>query len=150
MYKATADAHQFMDRVAMHSTKGSRRGFGLLGHGCNAADVLTPEQVYESIVARLHSLEAEALKWPKNSQMRIGFGLEKKALQDELQLTKLKRKKDRDVNEFFICAAKERLSKAVIMSIFNDAHVLMEEARAKTRAEIAELEARLARGAQNT
>jgi hypothetical protein len=42
--KATAKAEQFFARSASESTKGSRKGFSLLGGGVDPSSVLTPNQ----------------------------------------------------------------------------------------------------------
>lgn len=54
MYKSTARGEQFLTRTGSESTKGSRKGFGLLGGGED--EVLTPEQQRNALVAVLASL----------------------------------------------------------------------------------------------
>lgn len=66
MLKATATAEQFFTRSGNESTKGSRKGYSLLGGGENPADLMDEHQDRqnrrEAIKARLRLLHEDATK----------------------------------------------------------------------------------------
>lgn len=59
MMKSTAQAEQFYTRSGSQSTKGSRKGFSLLGGGEDVLAQLTPDQQRASLVACLDGLRDE-------------------------------------------------------------------------------------------
>jgi len=122
MYKATASGQQFFAREAMHSTKGSRRGFDLLDHGVNPASVLTVEQQRDNLRARLRAVEAEMLKYGKNTVQRAELGQQKQFIQNEIHAIRPKLRGSREVRDYFIDAARKRLPKALYMAIMDDAN----------------------------
>lgn len=58
MIGATAKAEQFHTRSGSESTKGSRKGFGLLGGGESVITNLSPKEKRDSLKARLKYLVA--------------------------------------------------------------------------------------------
>lgn len=121
MYKATASGQQFFAREAMHSTKGSRRGFDLLDQGVNPASVLTPEQKRASLVARWKAMQEELLKWPKGSSEREELGKQMCFVQNEIHSIRPKLRLGAEARDHFISVAKERLPKALYSAIMDEA-----------------------------
>lgn len=122
MYKATASGQQFFAREAMHSTKGSRRGFDLLDHGANPASVLSIEEQRDSLRARLRAVESELQKYGKKTDERAELGKQKNLIQNEIHALRPKIKGSREIRDYFIDAARRRLPKAVYMAIMDDAN----------------------------
>lgn len=59
MYGRTANSHAYMDRVASHSTKGSRRGFVDVETGVNPADLQAAVQRRDNLKRRQQALIAQ-------------------------------------------------------------------------------------------
>lgn len=131
MYKATQSAQQFFAREAMHSTKGSRRGFDLLNHGENPADFLTPEQRRANLVARSQAVQVELLKWPKKSPERIELGHQLQFINNEIHSMRAKRQGSTEVRDYFIEVARRDLPRATYMRIMAEASQLARSALAK-------------------
>lgn len=134
MYKATASGQQFFAREAMHSTKGSRRGFDLLEHGCNVLDVLTDEQRRENLVKRVQGIQKTIAETPKtlqNAAFRQGLILEQTELNAQIHEIRAKRKGKRDIGEYFITACKARFSKPILNLLWEEAKRLQQEDEAK-------------------
>jgi len=120
MYKATASGQQFLAREAMHSTKGSRRGFDLLDHGANPASVLSLEEQRASMVASVKAL-TQRLSGITDKQARATIGQQLYELNTAINALRPKMKGSPNVASFFIEVAKERLSKAVYQSLMDEA-----------------------------
>ena len=120
MYKSTASGQQFLAREAMHSTKGSRRGFDLLDHGANPAAVLTPEEQRASMVASVKALRAR-LDRITDKQARATIGQQLHELNTAINALRPKRKNSPDVANFFIAICKERMPKAQYKAFMDEA-----------------------------
>lgn len=87
MYGATVKSHTYMDRVANHSTKGSRRGFVDVATGIDPSDLLTLAQRRDNLKRRHAALYAKREK-AKNSRagkdLYAALGKEMFAVQQEL------------------------------------------------------------------
>lgn len=57
MYKGAATAEQFHSRSGNESTKGSRKGFGLLGEGQDPTELLSLEEKRDSLKAHIQWLQ---------------------------------------------------------------------------------------------
>jgi len=122
MYKATTESLHYFDRAANHSTKGSRRGYELLGAGANVATDLKPEERRASLVARWKQLHDTIQKLPKKHPDRIAIGKEMHDLQNEMRTIRHKLRGDRTVVGHFISVARERLPRAVYNAIMTEAN----------------------------
>lgn len=121
MYGKTLNSQTFMDRSANHSTKGSRRGFELLGHGDNALDVLKPEELRENLVRRKQQIELLILPMRKSDVRRIELCKEKTSIDDHIHALRPKLKGHKEAAGHFISVAKERLPKALYQAIMDEA-----------------------------
>lgn len=88
MYGKTVNASTFMDRVANHSTKGSRRGFVDVDTGVSPADIQTLAQRRDNLVRKRKALEARR---EEAKRSRLGkaeyqrLGIEIFEIQNELR-----------------------------------------------------------------
>lgn len=121
MYKATQSSQQFFAREAMHSTKGSRRGFDLLDQGENPVEVLNPEQRRASLVAHWKALQEQLLSFPKKHPKRIELGLQMQVVQAEISAIRPKLRLNPSVKDHFIEVARDLLSNAQYRAIMNEA-----------------------------
>lgn len=124
MYKATASSQQFFNREAMHSTKGSRKGFDLLDHGESPIDQLTPEQKRQNLVAQWKSLNDKIVLMRKNDPERIIIGRQMQSLQIQINKIRPKMQGTQLVGGYFIEVAKRKLSKAMYQIIMDEASEL--------------------------
>ncbi len=108
MSKVAARAEQFYSRSGSESTKGSRKGFGLLGGGEDVVASLTPEQKRDSLKARL--------KWLMAVRATSGLSNTEKTelhfLQKDLNRLRpvVRSRAPRDVSKFFMDVCREKLS----------------------------------------
>lgn len=121
MYKKTASADQFFSREAMHSTKGSRRGYDLLNQGESVLAVLTPEEQRASLVAQLHTIDLQLLSMGPKDLRRKELGRKKHALQNQITELRPKLHGPRETINHFISVARERLPKALYNAIMTEA-----------------------------
>ena len=121
MYKKTASADQFFHREAMHSTKGSRRGYDLLGHGVNVLAVLSPAEQRDSLKAQMQTIELQLLSMGPKDPRRSDLGKRKLALQNQMHELRPKLKGGQEVRDHFISVARERLPKALYNAIMDEA-----------------------------
>lgn len=145
MIGATAKAEQFMDRSGSESTKGSRKGYSLLGGGENPANLMTPFQDRQnrlgSLRSKLRALHAEATKvkeaivanrFKKNRaffdavERKAKLAVEITELQSELTNIKaeyLAQPQKDNVHRHFVDICRERLTKAQFRSILEEAQL---------------------------
>lgn len=120
MYKRTASSDQFFHREAMHSTKGSRRGYDLLDHGVNAIEELTDEEKRASLVAVWKNLHARICALPKNDPIRKELGMQQLDVQNRINAIRPKLKAP-GAKEHFIDVVRERVTKAQFDAWMNEA-----------------------------
>lgn len=70
MIKGQAKAEQFYTRSGSESTKGSRKGFGLLGGGEDVLAHLAPEEKRASLVQKFKALQIELVEVKKGRDKR--------------------------------------------------------------------------------
>lgn len=87
MIKGKAAAEQFYSRSGNHSTKGSRKGYDILGGGEDVVSHLTPEQKRNNVVTRL--------KWLRLMSRTTGLTLAEE--QEKRQLDKEYKKLHREI-----------------------------------------------------
>jgi len=125
MYKATANAQQFMERRGNFSTHGGRNGSNFLGIGEN--EQMTPDQIRDALLRRHQQLDQEIiclnmqLKTPmpfKNFQTlkekRVELGLEKKKIAEQLTIANAKIKRRNtlpDLGDFIIEICKAKMTR---------------------------------------
>ena len=124
MIGATAKAEQFHARSGSESTKGSRKGFGLLGGGDDPVDHLTPEEKRASLVAKWQRLqldiaEAKALRDPVRVK-RIGVELAQLGLM--INALRPKRRSADGIGELFIDICREQMTKPQFSAIMDEAN----------------------------
>jgi hypothetical protein len=121
MYQKTLKSQTFMQRVASHSTKGSRRGFGLLDHGESPLSVLKPEDQRENLVRRVQQIDLLLMSMSKKDLRRPALVKEKCSLQNQINEIRPKLKGSKETAGHFISVARERLPKALYQAIMDEA-----------------------------
>jgi hypothetical protein len=120
---ATAKAEQFFTRSANESTKGSRKGFDLLGGGEDPLSVLTTEEQRDSLVARYKGLqkqlEAAKAKGDKALIKSIGFDIANTSR--EINGCRPKTRSSPEVGQFFIDICREQMPKLQFHQIMDEA-----------------------------
>jgi hypothetical protein len=135
MYKSASRGEQFLDRSGSESTKGSRKGFGLLGGG--EKETLTPDQERAVLVAAIAALEGKIkdLKSIDRRSMPLrrreelnaeikALGIKKFDLQRKVtELLPLLREWSQfeDLGSFIIEVMKERLTKPEWRALVSEA-----------------------------
>lgn len=126
MYKGTAQAEQFYERRGSESTKGSRKGFALLGGGDNPLDHLTPEEKRASLVAVWKGLQKElATAKEREDPARIKrLGVE--IAQVGLMINELRPKRGSQdpmsIPALFIDICREQMTKPQFTAIMDEAN----------------------------
>lgn len=116
MIKGQATAEQFFTRSGSHSTKGSRKGYSLLGGGEDVVDQLTPEQKRNNIVTRLKWLRlmANTTGLTADEQQEKHF-LDKECRKIEKEI---KAKSPVDINRLFVDVCKELMPPDQFFKVF--------------------------------
>lgn len=120
MYKATASSAAFFPRVADHSTKGSRRGYDLLGHGENVLDVMSDEDRRVSLVVRVKAVMDELTRLPKKHPRRVALGQEQAELQAAIRAIRPASKAP-GAPYHFVDVCRERLPKGQFEALMSEA-----------------------------
>lgn len=119
MHKSTARSEQFFGRTGNESTKGSRKGYSILGGGEDVVAHLTPEQQRNNLQTRL--------KWLVAVRAASGLTNAEKTELHHIQkaLNKLRpvlnSRKPRDIPQFFLDVCRERLSPVQFKLIMDEA-----------------------------
>ena len=133
MSKARTDAFHYLDRTAMHSTKGSRRGFLDNSGGENPARRLTPEQQRENAIKRVKNIEDALRTMPRERPEHRKLRAEKRRL--ELFAHGLRPKQTfPNLQSYFMEAAQELLQESMFRLVLERA-----KERCKRAREVAEL-----------
>lgn len=127
MYGKTASSEQLHTRSGSHATKGSAKGFSLLGGGESPLAVMTPEDERESLKAKLAVLK-EKIKLTQGDQRRA-IGQEIQEIEKAIsQIRKAWKSEDAaSLPHLFMDACRDLLSK-------HQFKVLMDEANRRQRA----------------
>lgn len=108
---------EFMRRESSYSTRGARTGANLLGWGDE--ECLSQEDQRLCLVAKLKSAEKEIISLPKKHPRRIELGQEKQELQNAI--SEIRRKSRRNLANYFVDVAKERLIRGQFDAFMNEA-----------------------------
>lgn len=124
MIGATAKAEQFQSRSGSESTKGSRKGFSLLGGGENPVDHLTDEEKRASLVAVWKALQPELadakLKKDPARVKRISVEIAQVGLL--IHAIRPKRRSALGLSELFIDICREQMTKPQFNLIMDEAN----------------------------
>jgi hypothetical protein len=136
MIGATAKAEQFQSRSGSDATKGSRKGFGLLGGGDDPIAHLSPEERRASLVAvwkrlQIQLSEAKA-RGDKLAVTDIGHQITECSL--AIHAIRPKRKHSQTLANYFIEACKKSMTKPQYQALMAEARRLEAEAIANESA----------------
>jgi hypothetical protein len=124
MIGATAKAEQFYSRTGSESTKGSRKGFSLIGGGENPLAHLTPEERRDSLKQKLKGLNAELVLVKKGRDKRrlLQLGQEIAQTCSEINQLRPKRISGVEVTDHFIDICRETMTKPQFSAIMDEAN----------------------------
>lgn len=114
MFQKTAKADQFHTRSGNESTKGSRKGFSLLGGGVNPASVLSLDEQRESLKAKVEGLLETKEKMQKQKIDTKEIVLEINALYVEIGNIRraIKSVDSASIPHIFVQLCREHMTKA--------------------------------------
>jgi hypothetical protein len=126
MLKSQSNSEQFQTRSGNHSTKGSRKGFDLLGGGEDPTKVLTIEERRDSLKLRMLSIEY-LMGSTADKGLRKKLGAEKFELQQQMSALRVKRKSEKpeSIPGAFIDICRERMSKHQFRCIMDEANEIV-------------------------
>lgn len=124
MIGATAKAEQFYQRSGSESTKGSRKGFSLLGGGDNPLDYMTDEQKRDSLVKVWKGLQVriEEAKKHRNKAEIANIGRQISECGLAINAIRAKRRSAPDVAQFFIDVCRETMTRPQFNSVMDEAN----------------------------
>lgn len=125
MYKGAAKGEQFLNRSASESTKGSRKGFSLLGGGEDPLAHLTPHEKIGSLMAVARNLQKEIIecKERNNDPIRIKrLGKQLFEINSEINALRPKRGSGEEIVDFFIDICRRQMTKHQFKLVMDEAH----------------------------